>query len=55
MIKDANLDKLCFPEPPTPINMALPRGCLKILQILKICSTASSKKTRSNLSLDEKL
>jgi hypothetical protein len=54
-MNEDSLDKLCLPLPPTPINIALPLGCLKILQILNICSTASSKKTKSSLSFDEKL
>lgn len=55
MMYEDNFERLCLPLPPTPISIALPLGCLKILQILKICSTASSKKTKSSLSSDEKL
>ena len=39
-----NLVKLYFPLPPTPINIALPLGYLKTLEILKTCSIASLKK-----------
>ena len=43
-----------FPDPPTPISIPLPLGYLNILDILSICSTASSKNTRSNLSFEVK-
>lgn len=51
MRKEANLAKLYLPDPPTPISIAFPLGCLSILATLKTCSKASSKKTRSILSL----
>lgn len=45
-MQDANLVKLCLPDPPTPINKALPLFCLKILHILLKCKIASLKKTK---------
>lgn len=36
----------CLPEPPTPINMMLPLGCLSALRIFIKWRIASSKKTR---------
>lgn len=39
-IKQASLDKLYFPEPPTPTNIALPIGKSMILAILDTCSIA---------------
>ena len=48
LIKEAIFDKDCLPLPPTPINIALPRGCTNILEILRICKIASLKKTSSN-------
>jgi hypothetical protein len=35
-IKDDKRDRDYLPEPPTPINIALPLGYLKILVILQI-------------------
>ena len=32
-----NLVRLYFPQPPTPINIIFPLGCLKTLAILRIC------------------
>jgi len=43
---EASLVTDYFPEPPTPINMAFPLGYHRILEILKMCSMQSSKKTR---------
>ena len=48
-IKEANLVKLCFPDPPTPTSIMFPPGFLIALAILSKCQTASSKKTRSIL------
>jgi len=42
----ANLDKLYFPEPPTPIKRALPTGKSRIRAILQIWQTASLNKTK---------
>lgn len=50
-MKADNLDKLYFPEPPTPTNRAFPVGKSKILTILETCSIAYSKSTRSILAL----
>jgi len=54
-MKDANFDKLYLPDPPTPINIALPLGDLNTLAILKICCIACSKNTRSYLSSEKLL
>lgn len=35
-----------LPEPPTPISIMFPLGCLSTLATLTMCSIASSKKTR---------
>jgi hypothetical protein len=39
-----NFVKDYFPDPPTPINIEFPLGCLSTLEILRTCSMASSKK-----------
>lgn len=39
-MNEASLDKLYFPDPPTPINIAFPLGDLNTLAILKICYIA---------------
>ena len=44
----ANLVRDCFPEPLTPSRRAFPLLRDKILWILRICSTASLKKTSYN-------
>ena len=43
---DANLVRLCFPEPPTPTSIAFPRGCRKMRAMRVACSAASMKNTR---------
>jgi hypothetical protein len=43
-MKLESLVRLCFPEPPTPMSIVLPLGCLKTLDILNRWSIASSKK-----------
>ncbi len=45
-MKEANLDKDYFPDPPTPINRAWPVGKSKILAILEIWPIASLNKTK---------
>jgi hypothetical protein len=45
-MKDDNLDKDYLPDPPTPINNALPVGKSIILTILEIWAIASLKRTK---------
>ena len=54
-MKEAKRVRLCFPEPPTPTSIALPRGWRRMRAILVACSAASLKKTRFMVLVEEKL
>lgn len=45
---EASLVKLCFPDPPTPTNSALPLGCFKMRLIRDKWAMASLKNTNLN-------
>ena len=44
---EANLVKLCLPDPPTPTSSAFPPGLFNILAITSRCSMAKLNSTKS--------
>mmetsp|Transcript_8241 Transcript_8241/g.18074 ORF Transcript_8241/g.18074 Transcript_8241/m.18074 type:complete len:316 (+) Transcript_8241:875-1822(+) len=44
--KEAIRVRLCLPDPPTPMSIALPRGCRRMREMRAVCVSASSKNTR---------